>query len=333
MIAIASTIGRDEVASAEAGQPAPDAGPRGRAGPPAGVGAAAGGGQHGVRDRVFLDLLAAQFGDHVAGREDDDPVAQAGQLADVGRGHDDHAGAAVGDLAQDPVDLGAGADVDALGGFLGQQQAGVLVQQRPGQQDLLLVAAGQAEDVGVDRGGLDRQAVALGFDGAVLGAAVHDAAAAELPERRDDGVLADGQSAEQALVQPVRREVDGARLERGLRPGGLELWCRAARRCRWRDQAGHRAQELALAVADDAGHADDLAPGDGQGDVAEGRGWRSSRPPGPVPDPVAGAGLSRDALSRELGRDLAADDQLQQLRVRDVSRPGTSPGPRRRAGR
>ena len=112
--------------------------------------------------------LAAEFGHHLAGGEDHDPVAEPFQLPGIG-GHDDHAGACVGGLAQDAVDLGPGADVDALGRLLGEQQRGPLVEQRPGQQHLLLVAAGQAEHVGVDGRRLDGQVLALRFDGAGLG--------------------------------------------------------------------------------------------------------------------------------------------------------------------
>ena len=50
-----------------------------------------------------------------------------------------------GGLVDDPVDLVAGADVDALGGFV-EQQHPRLEPEAPAEQDLLLVAAGQRGD-------------------------------------------------------------------------------------------------------------------------------------------------------------------------------------------
>ena len=131
MMAIASTAGRGVVAPAGPAQPGPAAraasdSARRSAAPGrrvVGLLAPPGRGHHGVRDGVLPDLVAAQLGDDVAGGEDRDPVAEAFQLPDVG-GHDDHRGAGVGHLAQDAVDLGPRADVDALGRLLGQQQAG-----------------------------------------------------------------------------------------------------------------------------------------------------------------------------------------------------------------
>ena len=103
-----------------------------------------------MRDRILPDLVTTQFGDHMAGGEDGNPVAEAFQLPDV-RGHDDHRSTGLGHLPENAVDLGPRTDVHALGRLLCQQQDGPLVQQRSGQQDFLLVAAGQAEHVSFDR--------------------------------------------------------------------------------------------------------------------------------------------------------------------------------------
>ncbi len=62
-----------------------------------------------------------------------------------------HGDAAVGQGADQRVDLRAGADVDAAGGLV-QQQHPAVAQQPAGQHDLLLVAAGQRADLAVDVG-------------------------------------------------------------------------------------------------------------------------------------------------------------------------------------
>ena len=79
--------------------------------------------------------------DHPALADDEDPVGEAEHLLDLAG--DDHDGdAAVGEGADELVDLAAGADVDAAGGLVEQQHPAV-AQQPAGEHDLLLVAAGQ----------------------------------------------------------------------------------------------------------------------------------------------------------------------------------------------
>ena len=226
-----------------------------------------------MRDRVLPDPVATQLGGDLAGREDHDPVAEAFQLPDVGR-HDDHPGARVSHLPEDAVDLGPGADVDSRGRLVRQQQRDALVEQRPGQQDLLLVTPGQAQHVGVDRGGLDGQAVPLRLDGPGLGALVHHPPAAELAERGDHRVLPDRQCPEEALAEPVRGQVHHARLQRGVRLAWLERHAAQVRPAGRGPQPRQRAQEFALPVAHDAGQPDDLARRGGQRDVVEGPGGK-----------------------------------------------------------
>jgi hypothetical protein len=278
---------------------------------PVRLAAAAGRGQHGVRDGVLGDLLAAEFGHHLAGGEDQHPVAEPFQLPGIG-GDDDHAGPSVGGLAQDAVDLGPGADVDALGRLLGQQQRRLLVQQRPGQQHLLLVAAGQAEHIGFNGRCLDRQVLALGLGGPGLGARPDDPPAAELAERGDHGVLPHRERAEQALAEPVGGQVDHARIQRGGRTVCLERrpaqYGPAGRVL----EPGQGAQELGLAVADDAGQADDLPGVRGQRHVVEG-------PVGQVLDDQRGIVSDGLRLGRELGGHRPADDELEQPGVFDVA--------------
>ena len=59
-----------------------------------------------------------------------------------------------GDLAENAVDLGASADVDALRGLVGNEERR-LGEHRPRHDDLLLVAAGERGNRRLERGRLD----------------------------------------------------------------------------------------------------------------------------------------------------------------------------------
>ena len=82
---------------------------------------------------------------------DHDAVAQPGELDRIAR-LDDDCGAFVGLGAQRVVDVEASADVDALGGLVGQDHVELAAEERAQQRDLLLIAAGQ-----VLRGLFDRR--------------------------------------------------------------------------------------------------------------------------------------------------------------------------------
>ena len=70
-----------------------------------------------------------------------DPVAHAEDLGQLGRDHHDRESAG-GEVAHEPVDLGLGADVHALGRLVEDQDRG-RAGQPAGERDFLLVAAGQ----------------------------------------------------------------------------------------------------------------------------------------------------------------------------------------------
>ena len=74
-----------------------------------------------------------------------------------------------GQPADQLVDLGLGADVDAAGGLVEQQDLG-LDQEPAGEDALLLVAAREAGDRNVAAGRLDRQLLDRPGHGAILGA-------------------------------------------------------------------------------------------------------------------------------------------------------------------
>ena len=84
---------------------------------------------------------AGQLARDAALAHDEHAVGEAEHLGQVG-GHDDHAEPFGGEVADHLVDLRLGADVDALGGLVEEQDLG-LRGQPAGEQHLLLVAARQ----------------------------------------------------------------------------------------------------------------------------------------------------------------------------------------------
>ena len=165
--------------------------------------------------------------------DDEHAVGEAEHLLDLARHHDDR-GAGVGEAADEGVDLGAGADVDAAGRLVEQQHPGA-VHEPAGEHDLLLVAAGEGAGgaVGVGRPQLEGLDLLAGHR--ALAALVEHAAAREAGEGRERDVLEDRLLEEQALALALLgREPDA-----GGRPP-----CRRSRRgaaCRsTRDGAGGR---------------------------------------------------------------------------------------------
>ena len=90
-------------------------------------------------DLARLDVLARQLGADPPAPQHDDACRQTGELVGVGRAHDDR-GAGGRGLVDEAVDVGLGADVDALGRLVEHEHAR-LDTQPPGHHDLLGVAA------------------------------------------------------------------------------------------------------------------------------------------------------------------------------------------------
>ena len=109
----------------------------------------------GVDDLLLGHLVALERRDRLAARHHDHAVAEPFELLRVAGGDDD-GDAAGGDLSQDAVDLGAGADVDALRRLVGDEDRR-LGEHRPRHHDLLLVAAGERRDRRLERRRLDGQ--------------------------------------------------------------------------------------------------------------------------------------------------------------------------------
>ena len=96
-----------------------------------------------VKHRVLVDA-ADEFRNIAPLAQHHDPVAQADQLRHLARG-DQYAEPLRGQLPQPGVDLALGADIDAAGRLVEQQQPGI-AEDLLGQHDLLLVAARQGAD-------------------------------------------------------------------------------------------------------------------------------------------------------------------------------------------
>ena len=104
---------------------------------------------------VRLERVARQLGRHAALVEHDDPVAQPGQLVDVGRA-DEHRRARRGGRADQRVHLVLGADVDPARRVVEQEHRRLRVEPLR-EHDLLLVAARQRARLLVDRAAADPQ--------------------------------------------------------------------------------------------------------------------------------------------------------------------------------
>ena len=115
---------------------------------------------------VLGDLGAGQGADDRAIAQDDDPVGALDDLLQL-RGDEHDRQPRLGEIADQALDLGLRADVDAAGRIV-EQQHPRLEAQDARQQDLLLVAAGELADPLVGARRLDPQAAHQRLDEGVL---------------------------------------------------------------------------------------------------------------------------------------------------------------------
>ena len=162
----------------------------------------------GVDDALLGHGIALERRNGVAAGHHDHAVAQPLELECVARDDDDR-DAAGGDLAQDAVDLGAGAHVDALRRLVGDEDRG-LGEHRPRHHDLLLVAAGQRRDGRLERRRPHVQLAQLALDDLDLAAPADEGAAPQAVERGHRRVLAHVQLDHQAFGEAVGGHVGGA---------------------------------------------------------------------------------------------------------------------------
>ena len=174
-----------------------------------------------------------------------------------------------GELGHELVHRGLGADVDALGRLVEDDDAG-LGGEPLGDHHLLLVAAGELGDVLVERGGAEVEAGGVLAGEAELLGEAQEAAARGAGERRQGDVLEDRQADDRALAAAVLGHVDdavgdrvGGAADRGEAAVDPDLALRGLR------DAEERLHELAAPGADQAVEAEDLAVAQGEADVLE----------------------------------------------------------------
>ena len=112
-------------------------------------------GEIGFGDGRVGDCSARELIDDAAAGEDQHAIAETFELDAVGGG-DQHRHALIGKRAQALVDFAARADVDALGRLVDQEHRR-LRRDLASEQRLLLIAAGQFEQLRFDRCGADAQ--------------------------------------------------------------------------------------------------------------------------------------------------------------------------------
>ena len=98
----------------------------------------------GVHDLVFGGRRCVEFSNDAAKASDQDAIGNSKDFRQVGRDHYDRL-AFVCQAADLRVNFGNGADVDAAGWFVEDDDRGVL-GERFGDNDLLLIAAGKLDD-------------------------------------------------------------------------------------------------------------------------------------------------------------------------------------------
>src|SRR2546430_677473 len=157
-----------------------------------------------VQDVLLGRVGRGQLAGDRALAHDDHAVGETENFGQVRR-HHDHREPVGREVADDRVDLALRADVDALGRLVEQQHLG-LGGEPPGEQHLLLVAAGQRGHRLLPRAGPQPQAAEVAVDGAALFFAVDDEQRRDLRELGDRGVLPDGQLQQQAELLAVLGE-------------------------------------------------------------------------------------------------------------------------------
>ena len=152
---------------------------------------------------------AVDGGDEAAAVHDEDAVAHAEDLRQLAGDHQDRH-ALLGEAAHQRVDLGLGADVDAAGRLVHDQDARRGLEPLA-EHDLLLVAAGELADHLLRAAGADAELLDRG--GGAL--APRRAKSMKMPramraQRGHRGVLGDGHRPDEALQAAVLGDVGDA---------------------------------------------------------------------------------------------------------------------------
>ena len=153
--------------------------------------------RHRRHDRRLADLRLGQLGHRPAVAQHEDAVGALDHLLELGGDHQ-HAEPLIGELADQRLDLGLGADVDAARRLVEDQELRVHAQPA-GEQHLLLIAAGQLADLLLGARALDAEPRDEAVDDLALPGLVDDAGARQLRQQRQRQVLAHRHVGDDAL--------------------------------------------------------------------------------------------------------------------------------------
>ena len=218
-------------------------------------------------DVLLAHLVAHQLLDEVSAREHQHPIAETRELQRVRR-IDDEGGAAVGLGPDRLINIEARGRIHALGRLVDQHNPGAM-QEAPRQHALLLIAARKGDDGLIEGCGDDVEF----FD--------HLARARPLPTTRDHAcgrkvlknldrdVLAHAHGRIDGLDRPVAAQHHHAGAERALRRDEGNAPALAGEGAGSVLESPNGAKHLALPVALGTGEAEDLAPVNLEGNIAE----------------------------------------------------------------
>ncbi len=188
-----------------------------------------------------------------------DAVADAHHLRQLGRDDDDRH-AVPGKQVKQFVDFRFGADIDATSRLVDDEHAHALLRQPAAKDDLLLVAAGQVDDVLFSRGRAHLELLDEGFGRRHFAGAVQHAEARVVAPRRDVDVFLDRAALDDAVMLAIFRAEHDAGADRIMRIAGTnDLAIDGDRAARARIGAEDQPHQFRAPGADQAEEADDLA--------------------------------------------------------------------------
>src|ERR1039457_5813594 len=221
-----------------------------------------------AHDGILVCLGPRELGGDAAFPEHQHPVGHAEDLGQFGRDHQ-HGQSLGHQFVEEAVHLGLGADVDATGGFVDDEQRRA-ARQPLAEDGLLLVAARERGDGVTQPRELQLEALGPG-EGQFPFTRWPDQAELAQPAQRSEGhVPVNAQVHHQPLLPPVLGDESDAGLHRGewLAVGQFRA-AHPDRPGRPLVDAEDGADNLTAAGADETGQGNDLAPPDLERDVVE----------------------------------------------------------------
>ena len=144
---------------------------------------------------------AREFAHLEAFAEDDDAAGEIHEFGKFG-GDQENGGARAGELIEQVMDFAFGADVNAAGGFIDDQDF-ALPGEPFGEGDFLLVTAAQTGDWGIDVGSFDAKLVDVTMGEASFIVGADESGGGEIGQRGEGRVLAAIHGENQSLAFAV----------------------------------------------------------------------------------------------------------------------------------